>query len=1465
MRKNTLLTFAITGALCASVGGVISGTNTLTASGEEKAALLVTELFAPSGITLDPIRQDPNKQVLDNGLLLTSGNKKNTIEWQDTVSGAFSLNYLPTQTGGMYDAKALEITFTDVEDQDSFTLVIEHGETMNAYVRFNGVSAGTYYYNKKEYGYTEFANLKGLYTQFSATTVGVSFDPSTMCVYAGTVEEALFKVWDLSEEINDSRDVNSTLDPFANYRVSFKMPSFSLQSGSLLLYEVNGCKLDDLILRKSGNPSLFADFEKSAIVNKKYALPKGYGYDVIDGALEVSTKLYDGSGVLLGENLADFTPTKAEEYNVVYTATNSYGDTATQEYKLTACETVPDYQAELAWTLNDEYVLNEQVYIPELWLSGGIRLYGKELGSLTVEKDGTAYAGFENKTSGFDFTFTQAGEYAFVYHVNGDEIRYNILVDDAENRFVTAGLQSSYDKNTVIDCRDFYVLIGGEKVDFDFVVKYPSGKRYLNRKFQANEAGRYALSATARVGGKTYAFEKTFTVSEDYTDYFVALHGATIENGKSDFTGYEGVRVTTTTAGAIVEYTEPVNISKYVNQRVLSYDENDAINGIHLADTATPLIELTVDPATVGSRAAQEFFVYITDASDPTNKITINARNRSKTYAAVSAGAPEQSIRGFTNLEAGSTDKTTTIDGQAGNIALKGSTCFRLCHSFDGAYEGNTTDSVVSLYYDNEAKQLLGKPSTSKAAPNNCVIMDFDDSRYLQSDMPWGGFKSDYVYISVAVGELADSQAISCIYSIDGRSLAGEKNSAPTIEVETEDTLVGLKGQSLAVPNASATDCYSNPAKIVAKVYYEKGGNRYDVSAQNGKFNTVQSGNYVIVYTATDTFGRSSEKVIRVEVAETHAPLKAVLDDPTAEYTTGAIKDEMPILGIENVVVSGAIGKTESVCKVYAGTEEIAYKGGFFVPEKAGNYKVEYTFTDAVGRTASVSYQVKIAVPEKPVITSAIPVYAGFVRGNAYAIADLYFIDYAKANPTEQKADVYIGGKKVAGTEYKVEAKVEGKDEAQKKETVVLQYRYGEVVLKSYEIPLITVQKAAEKKLGAITIPYEKILTDRYFLTDENTLLTPTNAYFRVFAARGNAQVAFVEPLQANGFNISIDLDQTRNDNLAPIDTNIKTLKLRMVDVNDAEKSLLVEVLTDSITNKAYLCINGEVYSPVFKGSLVGATAELIKISYSNGYFYDGNGKTKLVAPLHYENGDAFEGFSGAIYVSIEVEAQDAEKATSIRLVSINDQQLSSDTESDGLNPVLEIEKQHGGIYEQGTEIELSAAKAYDVLSGINSDTLKLTVTYERDGETKYAKIGDLTLNGVSAKQAYQLVLNETGSYKVVYSVFDGAGMERTETFMFDVVKYQDPVITVAGDLQERVKAGEVVNIPAMSATFVQENEKNMTWIVVISPSTNTYTLITDADRAFKATELGDYKVRFCAIDAYGSYSIVEYVVTCYA
>lgn len=95
---------------------------------------------------------------------------------------------------------------------------------------------------------------------------------------------------------------------------------------------------------------------------------------------------------------------------------------------------------------------------------------------------------------------------------------------------------------------------------------------------------------------------------------------------------------------------------------------------------------------------------------------------------------------------------------------------------------------------------------------------------------------------------------------------------------------------------------------------------------------------------------------------------------------------------------------------------------------------------------------------------------------------------------------------------------------------------------------------------------------------------------------------------------------------------------------------------------------------------------------------------------------------------------------------------------------------------------------------------------------------------------------------------------------MLQAIPKVKPTITVTQSLPTKVSLGAEVKVPTANVTFVDENEENLNYVIVISP-TNGYEILTDG--TFKATKKGVYKIRYFAMDVYGNYAITEFKLLC--
>ena len=229
-----------------------------------------------------------------------------------------------------------------------------------------------------------------------------------------------------------------------------------------------------------------------------------------------------------------------------------------------------------------------------------------------------------------------------------------------------------------------------------------------------------------------------------------------------------------------------------------------------------------------------------------------------------------------------------------------------------------------------------------------------------------------------------------------------------------------------------------------------------------------------------------------------------------------------------------------------------------------------------------------------------------------------------------------------------------------------------------------------------------------------------------------------------------------------------------------------------------------------------------------------------------------FKGFGENIYLSFEIERENASKASNmVNIYTINGQNFSNIFEEDVNGPSVRVDGSFERKYNVGNTVAIPKAIASDVLS----DVVGVTVTVTLNG-VAVKDINNVVLENVSADREYQILLNSIGEYKISYKAKDSRGAESVpKDYIIRGVVEQNPVINVSSELQKTAKVGEEIVLPEFTVMFAEENANNLSYAVYITPS-NEYVYINDGKMTVQ--EEGVYKVRYFALDAYGNYSIWE-------
>lgn len=408
--------------------------------------------------------------ILDyrSGILATASKNKSRLNLNDTLSGKFTIDMMAysslTYGSSEYetrnysnpyqDLNSLSLEFTDVTNKNSFKVVLNGGApgnsvTTNAHVEVENQKMGINYFRDSEAtGNTTGANARGVYTFLWGTgfsnmavssanyssknmkSIQIEFDPLTMCVYGysygySSYDGKKILIWDLSQEINDGRYTNFTLNGFEQYKVSVVFESIAKErKANLLIYNINGQSFENSLINNSFGPNLYVKLPDGN-VGQKYNLKTPLAYDVIDGATTFNgecivynekgqkVNLYDSANKLLTGKYVEgayFVPESSGQYTILYTAYDSDGLTGeTLESKINVFD---ENAIKLIHDLKDEFYLRDSLLtLPK----GKFYFQNQEFGATVSVSDP------ENKqvkVESGQIRFTKEGRYTFNFSSN---------------------------------------------------------------------------------------------------------------------------------------------------------------------------------------------------------------------------------------------------------------------------------------------------------------------------------------------------------------------------------------------------------------------------------------------------------------------------------------------------------------------------------------------------------------------------------------------------------------------------------------------------------------------------------------------------------------------------------------------------------------------------------------------------------------------------------------------------------------------------------------------------------------------------------------------------------------------------------------------------------------------------------------------------------------------------------------
>ncbi len=1355
------------------------------------------------------------------GLLLYGYDSGAFAQFKAEMNGSFSADLKALKHGNSADLSKYSLVFTDTQTQKSFSVIVENkGSSSNVCVSVDGNKAGIYYYtsqydvNGTALGYTALYNNSETYTNVASNEIQLVFDPVTMQVNVLGNGGAYHPVWDFSKEYNDGKQLKHDLPQFGQYTVKVVFDEVkSNGKGELLVYSFGGYTFENAYVDSS--ISLFANVTSNAIIGKEYSIPQAQVVDLVGGEMSadnVFVSVYDVDGNVLNNGEYKFTPSENGDYYIYYSYKTSQNEKpdAVAFYRITAVAET-DCAHEFSYDSSDIDSIDEvgvytTVYVPKGTIQSNLLVSGSMATTVTVKKNGEPIADYENVSGGFEYTFTEAGTYSFVYQakINGQTLvdEKTVTVSGGTPTYVIEEMSEEAEVGSTINLTAGKVYYKNFVYEMSVSMQYPSGKTVTAGEHVLNELGTYVICN--EYGNEV--FKQEFTVRQTYSDLF---------SGDFTSTKYGTLVGNNTINGQIVTLTNgnSVTFTKLIDLSDNSFDET-------LEDKSqnTPLLELYAQPHSLNVSDLQTLYITLTDKYDSNNYIIIRVNYLSylPNNMRIRTMAAGQSWVGY-DYEFYTGD--ISVDSAQGHDDGGTIVSFNCMQSADGR---DFSERKLRLYFDNASGRLYtrtwqdkaGNSTTDNYIPIPWLIRDYKttDPTLSAGDTPWKGFTTGEVYLSVYATGISDTADL-VFTNIDGVDLTGKyyvDNVAPTLTVDVDENNVPFAkvGKVFNVFSHVAKDAYSLIAEDTVKVLH----NGREIELDNGAFIPDEVGEYLIVYTATDTFGNTVTKTIKVEAKNTLSKLSITVDGTLSSELFFGELVQLP--DATAVGGAGGISVKVEVIAVGADNKNVEITNGAFRAMYAGLYQVVYTATDYIGNTKTERLWTTVAYSAAPVFDeSSIVLPGAFISGDAYEFSEYFATYYNGEGGTEQvKAVITVtdanGTNVLTGSKY-VPVASETNSVAEITFSFTANNQTTSVVKK---VPVLTPNKGLGYLKG-------------FFATDGT--VDAVN-YAVVFTPNGteSLHIAFAKAISQRYLTIGLrreDVDSFKEMNIILRDTSDPNATVKLTYRNNSGK------LTLSIND-------GTEYNANFDTS--GNFA--IKYDNASKRILDVLGM-EIGTITHYQDGTEFNGFpSGMVYFEIEADGK-------LAITSIANQNFNNYVR-DAITPLLTIDGSFSGTYIPGQTVTLPAATAYDVLGA----TGEITVTVK-------SASGQVVASGTADKELL-FVPQSYGTYSVVYSVSDASGNKTTYTSSIVVIDDVKPTLSFDKSIPETAKVGTTITLPKYTVSDNGDIDQVVVKKYVCGPDGIMVAVL--GDGTVKLDKKGTYFIYYFVVDDNGNTTNYTFKIT---
>ena len=971
-------------------------------------------------------------------------------------------------------------------------------------------------------------------------------------------------------------------------------------------------------------------------------------------------------------------------------------------------------------------------------------------------------------------------------------------------------LKTQYNLYENVYLPDATITFGDSEYEAEKIAVFPSGTAYCTSSFVASEEGLYKIQYRAKIGQDLKVFEKTFNVSGSL---FSASGATEIAYGYYDATEHDPNNIGTTgrveglkvslSAGDTITYNQAIDLNDYGRDELL--------------------IQCCVTPNTIGTPDSLLFYIYLTDAYDPSNVITIYERLPSNyeiygnTYTAARAFATEK----LTGWEWNSGVKHAG-DNYGSPFALNTSGIL------NNTRLTTIADNTFQIAFDYSTKELLSPVRASSANP---VVCDFDNPRDFGT--LWDGFTTGECYISVY-----SADAFNFVITKIGRqdltdTSFNSRNAVINVDLgdySADDLPTAEVGSPYGLFGASCLSPYFGRLEVIPRVYANYGEpEQFEVLVEDGKFIPAKEGEYSLVYEVTDYFGETLTKVFTIEAVNELPEMS--FDFTGIDNSTSALTGEYVSLGYPKVINASG----NAVIKAYlkSGETETEITGGGFRTEAEGEYTVIIRATDHCERTVETEYGFTAEHTDLPTFVSEPILSDFFISGETYSVPAMKAYNFTDGSKAEIDAKITViddeGERIVRKGTFVPFASKNGKYTTIRYSASVAG---GEDAVLEYNIPTIVTKKNDDL-----------ILKNYFYATEGKIMATEVDEYSTNYVVYGDIKLGFVKPVMADGFNFKFGFVR-----------DFAALSEVNVYLKDSENPKEIVRLRYYIEDgKLTFKVNDDPI--VYPVSQVFDSNDVFTVSYSaqkNGVIYD-TFKSSYATIKRTMYGEEFKGFSShKILFSISVEG--VTSMTKVRIDSVNGQLINNDV-MEFVGPNMTVTGVYGGTQKAGDRVVIPMVVAEDVVTSSSRVTVSV-----RDPDGNYVITTDgIELRNKESKE-YTIEVSKMGRYLVSFVASDAEGNTEGFSYVINVLDEEPPVITVKEEIKKNYKLGDTVYLSSATATdnITQNPEVH---VDVITPKGAVFSVENRNGYAFRPISAGTYKIIYWCIDEQGNMETFDFEI----